>query len=53
MKLELSGKSGMEAFQQSFGKHGLDAIEKGYTAFLDFIVKKHRDKKIVGGKILE
>jgi hypothetical protein len=52
MKLELTGKSGMDAFKEVFGKHGLDKIEKGYTDFLDFIIKKHREKKIVGGKII-
>ncbi len=53
MRMELNGKSGMEAFKQVFGKYGLDTIEKGYLGFLDFVLKKHREKKIVEGKIVE
>jgi hypothetical protein len=53
MKLELTGKSGMDTFKEVFGKYGLDKIEKGYTDFLDYIIKKKGDKKIVGGKIVD
>jgi hypothetical protein len=53
MKLELSGKSGIDAFTQAFGKHGIENIEKGYTDFLDFIIKKFNEKKIVDGKFVD
>jgi hypothetical protein len=53
MKLELAGKSGAEAFSQAFGKHGIDKIEKGYDDFLAYIIKKHDERKIVDGRVLD
>jgi Protein of unknown function (DUF1570) len=53
MKLEINGKSGLETFKEVFGKHGMDQIAKGYDDFLAFIIKKHKEKKIVGGKIVD
>jgi hypothetical protein len=53
MKLELNGKSGMDTFKEVFGKYGMDKLEKGYNDFLDLIIKKWKEKKIVGGKLVD
>ncbi len=52
MKEELKGNSGIDGFTSVFGKHGLEKLDGEFGAFVDMIVQKHKDGKIVNGRII-
>lgn len=52
VKDEFEGKSGRACFESTFGKYGLDALEKEFLTMIDELGKAKKEGRILDGKLL-